>query len=368
MNYKSWLRVILAGVSLFVCSCMTLPPGTMIASYEVQIDSYSKGGGANYSFGIIPGDPEISIEDIQFSEIRDFVVYALEKKGNKFSGNSGKEDVIIKLSYTIEKPQERTEIYSTPIFANNTIVGSYTNSNNYQISQRVVQLEAFSRSTNKQLWKTHVLSTGTSNDLRKTIPYMMAASWSLIGENTGSMLTCNIKESDLTALEFLEAVTDKKHVLGDGSQIQGVTIRSFATFPGTTREAMNRTMLSTFGKPTSIRKEKDGNDNFTVYEWMVPGKTILSIRIRDRTKTISQYYAVNLDASANRVKELFNQAGMDHIGLNMIGLTPKTIIEALGEPVMYNFGPSYFNDSKVTISLGISNTTKVCDSICVGFR
>jgi hypothetical protein len=52
------------------------------------------------------------------------------------------------------------------------------------------------------LWKTSVISSGSSNDLRFIFPVLVAAAMPYIGTNTGRKIEVSLSESDKNVLEI----------------------------------------------------------------------------------------------------------------------------------------------------------------------
>ena len=90
-------------------------------------------------------------------------------------------------------------IYRTPTYG---IVGAYAKTESYTTYLRWMILDAidyreFRRSKKiVSIWKTTIVSRGTSDDLRRAIPIMLGAAQDYIGTNTGGKIRVNIDESD----------------------------------------------------------------------------------------------------------------------------------------------------------------------------
>jgi hypothetical protein len=56
----------------------------------------------------------------------------------------------------------------------------------------------------KQLWKTDLESSGSSNDLRYVFPYMIVSAEQYIGTNTRHVVTVKINENDSRIKEYIE--------------------------------------------------------------------------------------------------------------------------------------------------------------------
>ncbi len=61
----------------------------------------------------------------------------------------------------------------------------------------------------KQLWKTEIISTGSSGDLRRVFPVLIAASSPYISENTGQKVKVVLKEDSKEVLE-IKGINNKK--------------------------------------------------------------------------------------------------------------------------------------------------------------
>jgi hypothetical protein len=66
-----------------------------------------------------------------------------------------------------------------------------------------LDLDAYHKTEEEvQLWKTSITSTGSSGDLRRVFPILVAASMSYISKNTGQIIAVSIKENDKKIVEI----------------------------------------------------------------------------------------------------------------------------------------------------------------------
>jgi len=66
-----------------------------------------------------------------------------------------------------------------------------------------VDLEEYRRSEKVvQIWKTTVTSRGTSGDLRRVLPVLVAAAKPYIGINTGKQVGVTLREEEKAVLEI----------------------------------------------------------------------------------------------------------------------------------------------------------------------
>lgn len=206
--------------------------------FRASVDSIGEVTEFKRRYVLMPGDKDISPEDLQFKEYATYVNHALWKQG--FSPASSLEDanVVIFLMYGIGDPQEHQYSYSIPTWGQTGVASSYTSgsfrgfggygsysgtttytpiygvtgsqtySGNYTTYFRFLILEAidldeYKRSEREiQLWKTTVTSSGSSEDLRRVFPILVAASQEYIGKNTGRKVEVSLYETDKRVVEI----------------------------------------------------------------------------------------------------------------------------------------------------------------------
>jgi hypothetical protein len=202
-------------------------------SFIVRVNSISD---VNYnnqkSFILLPGNEGVNENDLQFKEYSRYVKYVLEKSGLK-EAEFGKADIAIFLSYGIGNPEEQSYSYSVPVYgiegakSSNLTANTYnsngsTSTTNAEITTKpnfgIIGYNSYSETiTNyfryiildaidlksyqdkkeiNKCWETTISSTGSSDDLRRVFPIMVAATQIYIGKNTGENITIDLHESD----------------------------------------------------------------------------------------------------------------------------------------------------------------------------
>lgn len=142
-------------------------------------------------FIIQPGNKDVTVEDLEFNEYAAYVNRVLISTGFNTAMNERDADIVVFLSYGIGNPQSH-------IYSDGAEVASYT------FLDRFLQLDAYDmgafRKENKrrQVWKTTVISTGPSKDLRRVMPYMVAAMKPYVAKNTGRAIRVKLREADPT--------------------------------------------------------------------------------------------------------------------------------------------------------------------------
>ncbi len=189
----------------------------------------------------------MGLYDLQFYEYAEYVDRILKKNGYIKVDTFLKSDFIIYLDYGISKPKSKTYLSETPIYGKTGIssISTFGTSNSYiNVNHNNINMNTLSDSTsfvnynygvigykttkqqytnydryiilwaknrarffpsklrkNSLLWKMTITSTGSSGDLRKVFPIMIAASKDYILKNSKQKLNINISEDDKSVLE-----------------------------------------------------------------------------------------------------------------------------------------------------------------------
>lgn len=209
--------------------CIAVQP----KQFHSSIDSLAKPDATEKKrYVLLPGGKDVNVGDLQYQEFASYIDKILIERGFIKAPAFQEADVVIFLAYTIGDPQTYQYTYSLPTLGQTGIssantygtVSSYGNSATYSGTTtytptygvtgyttriasdtaytRFVSLDAYDIATyvkeNKlnQVWKTSVVSTGASNDLRLVMPYMVAAMKPYFGLNIGQKIEVNILENE----------------------------------------------------------------------------------------------------------------------------------------------------------------------------
>lgn len=234
---KIWVLILCLGL----IGCATTKP-----HYFVSVDSINnKQVLAGKKYIILPAEKDVKIDDLQFKEYATYVTHALESKGYTAVDKFDDADIAIFLIYGIGEPKEHAYSYSLPIWGQtgvssaNTfgtataigktatysgtttytptygVVGSNTYSGSFVTYTRYIIMDAYDlklfRETKKEreLWKTNIISTGSSGDLRRVFPVLVAASAPYIGENTGQQVHVTLNEDSQEVLK-IKGISENK--------------------------------------------------------------------------------------------------------------------------------------------------------------
>lgn len=262
---------------LLVLCCLGLV-GCVTTSdpFTVNVDSINRNNiipGTKYM--IVSGNKDVKQDDLQFLEFASYIKRALMLNKFELVKEVNKADVLIFLKYGIGEPEEHQYSYSVPIYgqtgvsSSNTtaslstfgnmatgsatttytpsygVVGSNMYSGTYVTFTRFFVLTAvnakqvINNETPLELWTTKVISTGSSDDLRRVFPVMVAAAKSYIAKNTGRKIEINLKEGDdgvreIKGDEYLKPAVPKDRTgfyeVDFKDDIQGVGVLCRANF------------------------------------------------------------------------------------------------------------------------------------------
>jgi hypothetical protein len=186
--------------------------------FDVRIDSISSEEvGPKKTYVLLPGNQDTAAEDLLFKEFAKYVHRALAAKGFLPAVNVEEAKVVIFLSYGIGNPQEHLYSYTTtessPVYSTfggevGTIKSKTSHVGSFRTYDRFILIDAYDldayREQKKlsQLWKTTVTSSGSSGDLRRVFPVLIAASRAYLGSNTGRQVHLSLDEQDRRVLEI----------------------------------------------------------------------------------------------------------------------------------------------------------------------
>jgi hypothetical protein len=215
--------VLILGFTLLLSACTT---GRSTQSQKVKfhclIDSIcSETAHLKKKYILLPGNKGTNPEDLQFKEYAKYIHRVLQPRGYEQVTNPEEAQIAIFLAYGIGEPKEHQYTYNVPtwgqtgissgstygtiynyggmstysgtttyqpqygITGSRQITGSYITYTRYMVLD-AYDFEAFRESQKSiQVWRTNVISTGRTGDLRAVFPYLATASMYWIGENSG---------------------------------------------------------------------------------------------------------------------------------------------------------------------------------------
>lgn len=230
--------------TLLVALC-TLLGACVGPQYSVGVSGFTDpayAGGKSY--WLLPGQKGVTDDDLEFREYARYVRRGLSQAAFFESAGLDHADLVIFLSYGIGDTKEHHYSYSLPIYGQTgggtasfrgTIYSGYGSATTYgtiyqqpqfgvvgsqQISGtdvthlRYMFVDALDgkayRTDNKMVsvWRTDVMSRGSSGDLRRVFPVLVVAATPHFGKNTKERIILDISETD-KKLEEMRAGGEK---------------------------------------------------------------------------------------------------------------------------------------------------------------
>jgi len=230
MKIKRLLAAAVAAAGLFLSGCASMEPP---ARFEVTVDSIASAESATKrSYVLAPGDKSVNETDLQYQEFASYVHKVLGERGFTKAGALQDAQLLVFLTYGIGDPQAHQYTYEVPKFGQTGVASSstfgtaslYGNRGTYSATTtytptfgvvgstthvatevtytRSLTLDAYDApayAADKklaQVWKTSVRSTGSSDDLRRVLPYMVWAAKPLLATNTGKKIAVTVLENE----------------------------------------------------------------------------------------------------------------------------------------------------------------------------
>ncbi len=208
-----YVGAVVIGVVLLTAGCAALGP-----QFYVNVNGLrDPQAPEKRTYVLYPGLKGVEPTDLQFKEFAAYVHRSLKSRGYAAAEQGGPADVVVFLSYGIGEPQ--TTYYSYPIFGQvgggtssftastwgsggyATTTGTVTSSPQFGIVGtrtgarteffrwaviEAVDVDTFVNTQKVvQLWRTTMASSGSSGDLRRVFPILVAAGQPYIATNTG---------------------------------------------------------------------------------------------------------------------------------------------------------------------------------------
>jgi len=221
--------------SLFISGCASTRPDV----FEVSVDSINSPASHKLkSYIILPNNVGVKEYDLQFQEYAIYVERALNSQGFIKANDLNQANVAIFLGYGIGDPETHKSTYSIPtwgktgIASSNThgtvniygntatvsskttytptygVTGSTTKTSSHVTYKRFLSISAIDLNkykedeSEKQIWKTLAVSSGYSDDLRRVLPVLVAASSPYISKNSGQKIKISLKDEDQQVLDI----------------------------------------------------------------------------------------------------------------------------------------------------------------------
>jgi hypothetical protein len=212
MFHKQMLKILTAAFGLLAVGCASLGPRFYVDVSALSDPQLPK----QRTYVVDPGLQGVDPTDLQFREFATQLDRVLRSKGFAPAAADARPDLLILLSYGIGEPQ--MSYYSYPVFGRisggtstftastfgsgggTRTTGTITSPTRHGVvgtrtgtrreftrwaAVEAVDVEAFVKTQRVvQAWRTTMTSSGSSGDLRRVVPVMLAAGQPYIGTNT----------------------------------------------------------------------------------------------------------------------------------------------------------------------------------------
>ena len=201
--------------------------------FKMRVDSIASPlAHQSRTYILMPGQQDVSSDDLHFKEFASIVDTALALRGFSKASSENVADMAVLLSYGVSEPETVSSTYSRPIYgrigggtshysgsisgsggtshysgtvyesSSFGVVGSSTHTRHVTIYHRFLELEALVLNESREaqeatpIWKTTVVSSGSSGDMRLVFPYLVAGSLEYLAKDTRKAVTLWIGEKD----------------------------------------------------------------------------------------------------------------------------------------------------------------------------
>ena len=174
--------------------------------FYVGVDSISSDDALRKrTYVLLPGNKDTSSEDLRFNEFAAYVHQALGSQGFNPAPGIEQADIAIVLAYGIGDPDKHQYTYAIPMWGRTGVSSSTTHGtfNTYG------GFGTYSgTATYTPTYGITGYSTGSSGDLRRVVPALVAASSQYLGKNTGRRMEIVIGEDSpaVTQIKGTESV------------------------------------------------------------------------------------------------------------------------------------------------------------------
>jgi hypothetical protein len=213
-----WTLLVLSAA--FVSGCAT--------AHRVTIDSLARPGADAVSYSMRNTNPSVAGDSVRYREAEELVKTALSGRGLYEAPANTKPDVIVDLAYGVGPPKVRREKQYAPLSSwelpgriDLDRDGFLIIPQRREVSISTTTYEKYLRLTAREsvpatpgrppaeIWTVDVISEGESQDIRKYLPILAAASIDYIGRDSHGHKTIRIKDTDADVVFVKKGMTQK---------------------------------------------------------------------------------------------------------------------------------------------------------------
>jgi len=212
--------------------------------YEVSVNSFARSNALeDRTYVVMPFDADVEPMDLEFQEYSAQVAKVLGERGFRRAPSIDDAEVVVLLAYGIGEPREHSYTYNLPVwgqtgvastrtttdatlfrnsaklnsetsytpqygvtgFTNQT--GSYTTFTRHALICAIDLAQLRNEQKFSEIWKTRIVSVGSSGDLRQVFPAMLAAARDLLATSTGRTVERTVSEDSPVVLWLRESTS-----------------------------------------------------------------------------------------------------------------------------------------------------------------
>src|SRR6187431_775381 len=199
--------------------------------YNVSVNAFAASSASAYhTYIVLPRDAAVDSSDLEFEEYSRYVVAVLRRRGlRRVSDDNPDAQLAVFLGYGVGPPEEHSYTYLQQLYGQTGVASANTTSDvhlygnsvtakskttyeprygvtgyaertgHYTTFTRHITLNAIDVSQYKrkrlvEVWKTTIVSSGSSGDLRALFPVMLVGASNLIDVNTGQVIERTVDE------------------------------------------------------------------------------------------------------------------------------------------------------------------------------
>ncbi len=234
----------------FLIAAVALLAGCASPSCRVAVNAFAaQASSAATTYALFPSSTNVTADDLEFQEYAQYLERAMIFHGYRRVASVNEAELAVFLTYGIGDPQEHSHTHNRPVYGQIGVSsattygnvsanayrlgnsaygsGSYSETTYYTPSYGVightretVNFTLFTRHVGiyaddlriarkegrmASAWQTRAVSVGSTGDLRRVVPVMIAGAMQYFGTSTGQAITLTVRENDRRVL-FLKGL------------------------------------------------------------------------------------------------------------------------------------------------------------------
>ena len=214
--------------------------------YESEIQSFGDYDMKGKTFYVISANPNISNNDLEFLDYKDYITQCLILKGAILCENSDSADVCVLFDYgVVDKSYVANVaipvwgIITTSRYINTIVTGVLNTKENIKDYRRVINLYAYDNKNRTSdpvmLWKTNIASSGISRDLQEVIPYIAYSGIQYMGKQSNGIKHRTVNHDNVNTyfIKNKYYITDNLYLVHSNKEEHDLPIEILSIFQDT---------------------------------------------------------------------------------------------------------------------------------------